>query len=186
MSDPKLCESCKDKDPDFTVRGTCQAPSFTRQQNLPKGHRTWTDSPNFVLCESCADHFQFCQWCSGPIDGYTPVTVPTDKRFVVTVQGENGRHIKGMDVGEQILCKMTIDRYSGKVWDVKDTSYGVRLVTARMVTDGSYWSQYATLELYFDLNKKDPNAFIELEEVSDYYWYAVSNPQTWKVTAEVR
>ena len=182
----KLCKTCQEKDPDTTVRGSCQASSHVRATQLPNGHNPWTDSPNFTLCDACAEHFQFCAWCWGPLHGHSPVTVPTDKTFVRANAQDNGKTIPGMYVGEQVLVEMTVDRFSGKTWDVKSTSSGVRLAAYRMITEGGQWAQYGKHEMYFDLSRSDPKAFIELEEVAEHQWVNVTNPQTWKVIVEVK
>ncbi len=180
----KLCASCQEKKPDTSVRGTCQAGSHVQQSQLPSGHLPWTDSLNFTLCDTCAEHFSFCAWCWGPLHGHPQVTVPTDKQFLRVFEQDNGSHQTGMYVGEQVLVQFTIDRFSGMTWDVLDLSNGVRHVASRMVTEGG--GQYATLEMYFDLNKSDPDATIELEQVSSSRWASVSNPKTFKVTVEVK
>ena len=181
----KLCLTCREKTPDTSVRGTCQAASHMRATQLPDDHDPWTASPNLTLCNGCADRFKMCAWCWGPLDGHSPVTVPTEKRFTIADANMNGKHITGMHVGEQVLVKLTVDRFSAKTWKIADYSYGVRLAASRMITDGGQWGQYAKLELYFDLDEKDPKAFIELVEGSDHRWFSVPNPQTWKVTIGV-
>jgi len=131
-----LCPHCKEKKPDTSVRGTCQAASHIAQANLPRNHVPWTESPNFTLCDACGDHFGFCVWCWGPINGHGRITVPTDKTFVRAFEKEHGLHIEGMNVGEQVLAQFAIDRFMGQTWEVKDLSCGVRLAATRMVQDG--------------------------------------------------
>jgi hypothetical protein len=153
----KLCSGCKDKKADLTVRGTCTAPTATSQ--LPPGHYPWTDSPNYCLCDACAEHFNLCAWCLGRLDGFGGQMVPTDKQFCVQGADDNGRHVEGMFVGEQILAKMVVDLFSGKQWRIKRTSYGVRLAAERFVAAGG---RYAWQELYIDLDKANPKAEIVL------------------------
>lgn len=179
----KICKTCQEKKPDTSVRGSCQASSHVRATQLPNGHTPWTDSPNFSLCDACAEQFQLCAWCWGPLNGHSPVTVPTEKTFVRVNAQDNGKTIPGMYVGEQVLVEMTVDQFSGKTWKVKSTSSGVRLAAHRMITEGG---QYGKLEMYFDLTRADPRAIIELVEVAEHHWVHVSNPQTWKVTVEVK
>ena len=181
-----LCKTCQEKNLDTSVRGTCHAASHVHSTQLPSTHNPWTDGPSLTLCSGCAEQFQMCAWCWGPLKGHSPVTVPTDNQFVLADAKVNGKHIPGMYVGEQVLVKLTIDRFSGKTWKVSSTSRGVYLDTSRMITEGGRWGQYATLELYFDLDESDPKAFIELKETSDHPWFSVPNPQTWKVTVEVK
>lgn len=190
---PHLCSCCKEKKPDTSVRGTCLAASHIQQANLPREHLPWTDSPNVTLCNACGDHFGFCVWCWGPINGHGHISVPTDKSFVRTFEKENGLHIEGMDVGEQILAQFSIDRFMGQTWKVKELSCGIRLATTRMVQeDGGhdrwwwYGSRYAWLEFYFDLERSNPSAHIELVEDSVHHWRPISKPKIWRVTVEVR
>lgn len=189
-----LCPHCKEKKPDTSVRGTCQAAGHIAQANLPRNHVPWTESPNFTLCDACGDHFGFCVWCWGPINGHGRITVPTDKTFVRAFEKENGLHIEGMNVGEQVLAQFAIDRFTGLIWEVKDLSCGVRLVATRMVQDGAaaddrwwwYGSRYAWLEFYFELDRSNPAAHIEMVQASKYEWRPITKPKIWRVTVEVR
>jgi hypothetical protein len=116
------------------------------------------------------------------LDGGVNVTVPTDKQFCIVFDGDNGRHVKGMLVGEQMMAKLVLDLFSGQSWAVKKLSPGVKLAASRLVSDGS---QYGWLECYFDLTTPDPQAFIELKEVATRSW-AASSSKTWRVTFEVK
>lgn len=182
----KLCSECQKKQPDLSVRGSCLAGTHVASAQLPKGHVPWTDSPNFTLCDTCADHFQLCAWCWGPINGAGRVTVPTNKTFCRQKDTHNGNHVEGMFVGEQILAELTVDMFSGKSWRVKSYSSGVRLVTQRLVVDSSGGGRFGTLELYFDLTQPDANAYIELVEDASRSWVTIANPKTWKITVEVK
>jgi len=179
----KLCSSCQDRKPDTTVRGTCQAPSLLRGQPLPDKHQPWTDSPNFSLCDPCCEHFSRCAWCLGPL-GYSYRVVPTDKQFCVQFEKDNGNHVEGMYVGEQILVKLVVDAFSRTNWRPRYLSYGVRLATARFVFSGG---RYGWLELYFDLDEADPKAEIKLIEASTYgWWQPATTPKEWAITVEVK
>lgn len=184
----KLCQSCQKKQFDNSVRGTCLAPNKVPQANLPQGHQPWTDSPSFTLCEPCADKFGLCQACWGPLTGFSGFTVPTDKQFCRQFSNDNGNHVEGMYIGEQILAQLPVDMFSGKSWQVVKLSPGVRFHGQRIVTDGG---QFGEQELYFDLTAADVKAVIELQEAysrSNYYWYPppATNNSTWKVTVEVK
>lgn len=176
----KLCRECQDKKPDTSVRGSCQAVSYIPNAQLPPKHQPWTDSANISLCEACADHYNICSWCWGPLDGGPRVTVPTDKKFCRAFEQDNGNHIEGMYVGEQIVAQLSVDIFSGLTWQPKRLSPGVRHVASRMVPQG----QQAILEMYFDLNRADAKAEIELEEVASRWWVTPSG-KTWKVTVEI-
>ncbi|MBX9691317.1 MAG: hypothetical protein K2Z81_02965 [Cyanobacteria bacterium] len=177
----KLCNACQDRKPDTSVRGTCQAPS--QGQPLPDDHKPWTDSPNFSLCDPCADHFKRCAWCRAPLHN-TYRLVPTDKQFCVQFAENNGNHVDGMYVGEQVLVRLVVDSYSRTAWRPKYLSYGVRLSYARFVFDGG---QFGWLELYFDLNEADPKAEIQLIEAPAYsWWQPVTTPNEWAITVEVK
>jgi hypothetical protein len=180
----KLCAGCKDKKPDTSVRGTCTAPSATPV--LPPTHMPWTESPNLGLCDGCAEHFQLCAWCLGPIDGWGVISVPTNKQFCVQSAQNDGGHVAGMYVGEQILAKMVVDLFSGKQWRLKSASPGVRLAHQRLVAAGG---QYAWQELYIDLDRANPKAEIELEEAYAGRWWGppqTGSNTTWKITVEVK
>lgn len=186
----KLCQDCAKKQPDLSVRGSCLAATHVPQGNLPKTHVPWTESPNFTLCESCADHFELCAWCWGPINGMGRVTVPTSQTFCRQFDKDSGNHVEGMYVGEQILAQLTVDLFSGVSWRVKSLSSGVRLATQRLVVDssggGGGGARFGFLELYFDLTKTDAHASIELVQEASRYWVSLANPKTWKVTVEVK
>lgn len=178
----KLCQECQGKKPDTSVRGTCMAPNYVQQSNLPQGHVPWTESPNFNLCDTCAEHFGRCAWCGGPLDGYGYSMLPTTKQFCKQFDSDNGNHVEGMYVGEQICAQFIIDVYSGIGWRVKSTSRNCRLAGQRQISDGG---QYAWVEMYFDLNEAG-QAHIELEQASTRSWVSLPNPKTWKITVEVK
>lgn len=179
----KLCHECQQKKADTSVRGTCMAPSYVKAGNLPQGHFPWTESPNFTLCDACADHFGRCAWCGGSLSGWNSSLLPTNKRFCQQFDNDNGGHIEGMYVGEQILVKLTIDLYSGVSWRARSLSRGVRLSNQRIITEGG---QYGWLEMYFDLNEVDSKAAIVLEQEASRSWVSLKNPKTWGVTVEVK
>ncbi len=179
-----LCNSCQERKPDTSVRGTCQSPSLLRTAPTPDNHKPWTDSPNFILCDPCAEYFSRCAWCMGPINGYGVRIVPSDKQFCTQFDKDNGNHIEGMYVGEQILVKMVVDAFSGSLWRPRYLSYGVRLAHVRTVFNGG---RYGWLELYFDLNEADPKAEIRLIDAPVYRWYQpATTPNEWAITVEVK
>jgi hypothetical protein len=159
------------------------APSFVKAANLPQGHFPWTASPNFTLCDSCADHFGRCAWCGGSLTGSNFSMLPTTKRFCQTFDQDAGKHVEGMYVGEQILVKLTVDLYSGVSWRVKQLTRGVRLANSRLITEGG---QYGWLEMYFDLNEVDSKAGILLEQEASRSWVSLKNPKIWGITVEVK
>lgn len=187
----KLCSECQKKQADLSVRGSCLAGTHVASTQLPKGHVPWTESPNFTLCDTCADHFQLCAWCWGPLNGSGRVTVPTNRTFCRQFDNNNGNHVEGMFVGEQILAQLTVDLFSGKSWRVRSTSPGIRLAVQRLVVDSSSGggfggARYGYLELYFDLTVPDAKGYIELVEDASRSWISIPNPKTWKVTVEVK
>ncbi len=115
----KLCSECAQKKPDQSVRGTCGAPNYVKAGGLPQGHFPWTESPNFTLCDACADHFGRCAWCGGSLTGWNYSLLPTTKRFCQQDDKSSGGHVEGMYVGEQILVRLTVDLYSGVSWRVR-------------------------------------------------------------------
>lgn len=182
----KLCPTCQKKKPDVSVRGSCQAPSYAPRNSIPQNHNPWTESPNFSLCDACAEQYKLCAWCWGPLDGGGGVLVPTDKQFTFVFEHQNGMHVEGMDVGEQILAELRIDVFSGITWKVKRLSRGVRFAFERVERDGG---QFAAQQMYFDLDQADPKAVIELEQTIRSYWWwtpTLTNPKTWSITVEVR
>src|SRR5688572_25381942 len=114
----KLCQTCQQKQFDNSFRGTCLAPNNVPQANLPQGHQPWTESPSFTLCGTCAEKFNLCQACWGPLNGWYGFTVPTDKQFCRQFSQNNGEHVEGMYIGEQILAQLPVDMFSGKQWMV--------------------------------------------------------------------
>lgn len=182
----RRCPGCQDKTADTSARGTCSAPQIpSAAANLPDGHTPWTDSVNYAFCDACVDHFKVCQWCGGPLNGYGWQTVPTEKDFCVQQINDNGNHVEGMKVGQQILCNMPVDLFSGKTWRVKRTSYGLREYGQRFWYSGSpYWFWQ---EIYIDLNLAQSKGEIELEQVSYDWWTGAMNvTASWKITVEVR
>lgn len=178
-----LCHQCQKNKPDTTMRGSCQAPNYVAQSNLPSDHIPWTESFEFSLCEFCSEHFGQCSWCRGALYGESLEMVPSKKRFCLQENSDNGSHVEGMNVGEQILVKLTIDLYSGLSWGPKSLSNGVQLDCMRLVTDGG---QYGFLEMYFDLTLVDPLAKIELQQFASRNWVNLQNPQTWSITVDVQ
>jgi hypothetical protein len=182
----KLCNGCKNKAFDQSVRGTCQAVNMLPAANLPDGHMPWTDGPKLILCDACCDHFKQCAMCFGPIDGYGRNFTPTDKQFVRVFPNQNGIHITGMNIGEQVLCQMQVDLYTGMGWVPSAWSNGIRLAQSRLVVDGG---RYGTLELYFDLEEANPKALIVLQEgyIFQRWWSpSIPNPKGWMCTVEIR
>jgi hypothetical protein len=179
----RICQECQNGKPDTSMRGSCQAPNHVATVSLPPGHVPWTDSFQFSLCDECAEHFGQCAWCRGSLYGVAPQLVPTRKRFCQQFDEDSGSHVEGMNVGEQIMVKLTIDLYSGISWGVKSASPGVFLGSQRTITEGG---QFGFLELYFDLSRVDPTAKIELVQVATRSWVMLKNPQTWQVTVEVQ
>jgi hypothetical protein len=181
----KLCKGCQEKKADLSVRGSCQTPNILPPGHpLPDKHTPWTDSINFSLCDACAEKFEVCAWCWGPLDGTGQTMVPTDKPFCRQFLDNNGNHVEGMFVGEQILAQLAIDLFARKNWVVKRLSTGVKFneKCSRLVRTGG---QYAWLELYFDLNLVNSKAEIELEEVQGSGWSSKKTGNTWKITVEV-
>jgi hypothetical protein len=187
MSNPVLCKDCKSKQFDMTVRGTCQAPYNMPAATLPADHTPWTESPSFILCAPCATKLGLCQACQGPLSGSGGLTVPTDKQFCRQFPNNNGNHVKGMYVGEQILAQMMVDLYSGKLWRIKTLGEGVKFYGQRLIRDGN--SRYGYQELYFDLTDPNAKAVIELEErySSSWSWFSppANSTSTWKITVEI-
>ena len=179
----KLCSECSQKKADQSVRGTCGAPNYVKAGGLPQGHFPWTESPNFTLCDACADHFGRCAWCGGSLTGWNYSLLPTTKRFCQQDDKSNGGHVEGMYVGEQILVRLTVDLYSGVSWRVRSLSRGVQLANQRIVTEGG---QYGYLEMYFDLGVVDSKAAIVLEQEASRSWVSLKNAATWGITVEVK
>lgn len=174
----KLCPECEKKPADRSVAGRCQTPTTL----VPTGHQPYTDSPSFTMCDACCEQFERCGRCNGPLKGGGGSVVPTDKQFVRVT--EDGRHVKGMFIGEQILIEKYVDVYSGMTWHVKKVSKGVRLYGKREVQVPGNW-RYVKLELYFDLTEADAQASIELVEEANSRW-ASGSGATFSCTAEVR
>jgi hypothetical protein len=175
----KLCPECKDKPIDTSVAGRCQTPSV----HIPTGHQPWTDGMSLTMCDACCEKFERCARCNGPLTGGGGVVVPTEKQFVRINGKENGRHITGMYIGEQILIEQYVDVYSGMTWRVKKLSSGVRLYGRREIAVPGNW-RMQKLELYFDLTDADPKAVIELEESANSRW-ASGSGSTFGCTAQV-
>jgi hypothetical protein len=150
-------------------------------RNLPQNHIPYTDSPDYRLCDPCAEHFNLCARCLGPLSGYGLITVPTDKWHCVVGPGtnyENDSYVTHMFVGQQILALMSVDLFSRKVWKVK------RLVDTRLAFQRFVWAggQYAWQEMYFDLLRQTSNAEIEIEEgYNSWGWWMPPPPTGQKV-----
>lgn len=183
----KLCPTCQQKPtPPGTYRGQC----------LPKvsqNCKAWTDDYALTICDPCAEEMGRCAWCWGPLNGsWGAPVVPTEKQFVRAFDRDNGIHIEGMDVGEQVLVQLVVDVYSGRTWRVKRTSREIRFHGYRTVRDPHNW-RLATLELYFDLNDATEKGEIVLEDAPDQsrWWWWGPPPSTgkqkeWRCTVEVR
>ena len=55
------------------------------------------------------------------------------RHLLLDGSGSAGDRLSHRQAGEQVLVEMTVDRFSGKTWDVKSTSSGVRLAAYRAV-----------------------------------------------------
>jgi len=174
----KLCPDCEKKPVDRSVAGRCGTPTTL----VPTGHQPYTDSPSFTMCDACCEKFERCARCNGPISGGGGVVVPTDKQFVRVT--DDGRHVKGMFIGEQIVIEKYVDVYSGMTWKIKNLSSGVFPYGRRETQVPGNW-RYQKLELYFDLTAADPKAIIELEEKANNRW-ATGTGATFMCTAEVK
>jgi hypothetical protein len=192
----KLCESCAKKKADTSVRGSCNTPS-NPGGSLPQGHNPWTESPMFSLCDACAEQFKTCAWCLGPLDGSGAVTVPTEKQFCRQFLQDDGKHVKAMYVGEQILVQLPYDRWSWKTWGVDYLSYGIEYDDGRVVGvpgDDDYYSYWygpreGWLEMYFNLTEADSKGVIRLKERGISNWWGtptITNPKTWEITVEIK
>src|SRR5438105_937947 len=150
-----ICPSCKTKpQPPGTYRGTCRA-------NQSAECQAWTEDFAFTLCDRCAEYMGRCAWCWGPISGGWGVEVPTTKQFCRIFEQENGKHVEGMDVGEQMLVQFTVDPYSWYTWtfDRSASSWDVSYHGFRLIMDPTNWRQ-ATLECYVNLNARAEKARI--------------------------
>ena len=177
-----LCPECKRKpQPPGLHRGQCQA-------KVSPECKAWTDDFVFTLCEPCGKHLELCVWCSGPIDGGSGAVVPTAKQFVRAFQNDSGKHITGMNVGEQVLVQLMVDLYSGYIWtyDRWASSSEVRLYGSRLIRDPQDW-RHATLELYIDLNVANEKAKIVVSESSvGSWWTPPPSSKKWECTVEIR
>src|SRR6185369_4090994 len=154
----KLCEPCKAKpQPAGIYHGQCQA-------KIASACNAWTHDFTFTLCDPCADQLNRCAWCWGPLDGsWGRCDVPTTKQFCRQYWQDNGKHVEGMDVGEQILVQLPVDLYTYLTWKPRIMSPQVSYYGFRLVREPGNWRE-ATLEMYFDLNRPAEKAEIVVEE----------------------
>lgn len=179
----KLCPNCQQKpQPPGTHRGTCQAKASS-------DCKSWTDDFAFTMCDPCAEQLERCAWCLGPINGGWGVDVPTAKQFVRAFDRDNGIHISGMNVGEQVCVQLMIDLYSGYSYSFNrsKSSREVSLYGYRLIRDPRDW-QHATLEMYIDLNGASEKALIVLDEASNgsRWWTPPPSGKSWQCTVEVK
>jgi hypothetical protein len=175
----KLCPECKDKPLDTSVAGRCGTPAT----HVPTGHLPWTEGMSLTMCDACCDKFDRCARCNGPLSGGGGIVVPTEKQFVRVNEKENGRHVTGMYIGEQILFEAYVDVYSGMTWRTQSLSPGVRLYGRREVAVPGNW-RMVKLELYFDLTEADPKAYIDLVLAANSRW-ASGTGGSFRCTMEV-
>lgn len=184
----KLCPTCAQKpQPPGTYRGSCNA-------NASQNCKAWTDDFVLTLCDPCAEQLGRCAWCWGPLDGgYGDAVVPTTKQFVrVFHPHDNGKHVPGMNVGEQVLAQFVVDLYSGNTWRLNRSasSREVSYYGFRLIRDPQNWRQ-ATLELYVDLDAPCEKAKLVFEEAADsggYRWWSPPPPsgKPFELTVEIR
>jgi hypothetical protein len=162
-----LCPTCKGKtQPPGTYRGQCHAKQSPECE-------AWTEDFAFTLCNACSEHMGRCAWCLGPINGGWGAEVPTTKQFCRVYENQNGIHVSGMDVGEQILVQFTVDPYSWYTWrfDPYRSSSDVSYYGFRLIMDPTNWRQ-ATLECYVNLNRASDKAQIVFVEgpIDNPWW----------------
>ena len=185
----QLCPNCQKKpQPPMLHRGQCQV-------HFSPDCKAWTADFAFTMCDPCGEALERCVWCLGPISGGGGAEPPTNKQFVRQYSRDNGNHITGMNVGEQVLVELQVDLWSYLSWipNMRESSPEVSYHGYRLVRDPQDW-RHATIELYFDLNKVAENARIVVEEGvqthADRWWWwtppAPKNPKKWQCTVEIR
>jgi hypothetical protein len=179
-----LCPTCKNKPtPPGTHRGTCVAKASANC-------KAWTEDFALTMCDECCKETQRCAWCWGPIDGGWGIPmVPTDKDFCRVFERDNGKHVTGMNVDQQILFECQVDLYSGTSWMLDRTlsSREVSLFGWRMIRDPRSW-RYAKLEIYVDLNAPAEQAKIVFTQQANggWWWGPPPTGKPFEITVEIR
>lgn len=166
-----LCRTCNAKpQPTGTFHGSCHV-------RFSSNCKAWTAAFEFTICEPCAGELEQCAWCLGPLHGSSPIFTGTTKTFTFAFQADNGFHIEGMDVGEQVLVQLIVD-YWNSYWTLSraHSSREVSLYGTRLIRDPENYRQ-ATREIYIDLDSPAEKAKIGL---------LGPNGATWNCTVEIR
>ncbi len=166
-----LCPACNGKpQPAGTFHGTCHVRFST-------GCKAWTAAFVYTICEPCAQELGQCAWCLGPISGSSPIFTGTTKDFVFTFQVDNGIHIEGMNVGEQVLVQLVVEVWNS-TWVLSRalSSPEVSFYGTRLIRDPENYRQ-GTREVYIDLDRPAERAKIGLLGPSG---------ATWNCTVEIR
>ena len=182
----KLCQACQSRpQPSGQYHGQCQGHASTNC-------KAWTEDFALVLCDQCAEELGRCAWCLGPLDGsWGAAVVPTTKQFVRRFETDSGSHVSDMKAGEQILVQLQVNLYSYVTWRVEKLDDAITFAGYRMIRDQQNF-QYATLEMYFDLNEAAERAEILLVEAPDYGRYRgwtpppPKNVKRWRCSAEIK
>ena len=165
----QLCPDCQKKPalPNL-YRGQCHAKACP-------DCKAWTTDFALTMCDPCAEALGRCAWCLGPITGGLGATVPTTKQFCRRFPNDNGSHVPGMNVGEQILVEMRVDLYSWITWRPKFTDPEISYYGYRVLRDPRDW-RHGTIEFYFDLNRVAVYAIgVDGTDEPPAYWQSLEN-----------